>query len=49
MKAMKEVVWARVGSKAVLRLGELAREREVSVSEYIRQLVLVEIDRKGGT
>ena len=46
---MKKVVWARVGSMAVFRLGELARDREISVSEYIRQLVLAEIDRKGGT
>ena len=46
---IKKVVWARVGSRAVFRIGELARDREISVSEYIRQLILKEIDRKGGT
>jgi hypothetical protein len=45
---MKEIVWDRVGPKAVRQLSKFAEDREISMSEYIRQLILKDIEEKGG-
>jgi len=45
---LKEIVWARIGENSRKRFFLLAEKKEISVSEYIRHLVLQEIEQKGG-
>jgi hypothetical protein len=45
---MKEMVWSSLGKNSVQKLKKLADEKEISLSEYIRQLILVELEQKGG-